>query len=398
MTSINGMHEIREPVLKWLESMRIDGSNVRYKFSETSGDSLFTSCFALFILDLFRETDNLSEKHRQEWAEYIQSFQHEEDGLFYPDPIYHPDKERAIFQATCFCLSALCILGETPKHRLSVVDRWRTKENLEEYLIGRGCHLGHSGSGNKAMFQAILLTHAYEITGDEDLRDAIEIWFEFHDRHQNEYGFWGQGERGRLYAGMQNAFHQYMIYEYWGRNYPNIEKVMDTVLKLQDDDGYFAPVPGGGACKDYDALHLLLNSGYVKLSDNIIQILEKAERAIKRCWNEDGGFCENRLRPIGVKQLPKIISFILHGENLQVKKLRAHNVAVEVFKRRAMKSRRWVPENQSWNESTLWDTWFRSLSLAEVSNTLHGTSDSMFRFHNHIGIGFNKLYSNIHSY
>lgn len=388
MMSSNLLYEIRKTVLKWLDTLRVGGSRVRYRFSRTSGDSLFTTCFALFILDLFKETDNLSETEKKEWADYIKSFQREKDGLFYPDPVYHPDKERAIFQVTCFCLSALSILGEKPKYRLSVVDSWKTIEGVEKYLIERGSHLGHSGSGNKAMFQAILLTHEYENTGDKSLLDAMEAWFAFHNGHQNRNGFWGRGERGRFFAGLQNAFHQFVIYEYWGRKYPRIETVAETILRLQDREGFYAPTPGGDSCKDYDSIHMLLSyPGFVfKISKR--ERLERSVRAIMQCRNTDGGFCD-RYKYRRIYNIPFLLSHLFRETSRDIRKIRAEKIIKSILKRKYQNDRKWAKEKQSFHESTLWDTWFRCLSLAELYCALSNNGHEEFRFHTHIGLGYN---------
>jgi len=390
MTSTNILRAIREPVLKWLETLRIDGSRFRYRFSKTSGDSLFTTCFALFILDLFKETDNLSDREKSAWADYIKRFQREEDGLFYPDPVYHPDKERAIFQATCFCLSALSILGEKPKYRLSVVDSWKTNESVEKYLMDRGCHLGYSGSGNKAMFQAIFLTHAYENTGDERLLEAMEDWFAFHNGHQNRRGFWGRGERGRLYAGLQNAFHQYVIYEYWERAYPRIETVAETVLRLQDREGYFAPTPGGDSCKDYDSIHMVLSHPGIGFQIRNKDRLEKSVLAIMKCRNTDGGFCDKN-KYGRIYNIPYVLLYLLRDTPRDIRRVRSEKIMKSILKRKYQNDRRWVKEKQPFQESTLWDTWFRCLTLAELDCALSNNGFDGFRFHTHIGLGYNAI-------
>jgi hypothetical protein len=268
-------YELKSTVLNWLNSLKVGKSRFEYKFSPGTSSSLFTTCFALYILDLFQETDNLSLEEKKEWANYINSFQSESDGLFYPNPLYHPDKERDVFQASCFCLSALSILESETEIQNLYVDQWRTRENVEQYLKERGCHLGKGGSGNKAMFQAILLTHEYERGKDHVLLESINTWFDFHNRYQNSFGFWGKGRQGQLYKGLQNALHQFVIYEYWNRDYPRLEKVAHTALKLNDQEGFFSHLPGGDSCKEYDALHFLLYfyKGNFKL---IEPVLEKA--------------------------------------------------------------------------------------------------------------------------
>jgi hypothetical protein len=380
--------ELRIRVLDWLETLKVVGREFDYRFSLTSGYSLFTTCFALFILDLFRQTDTFSKTEKKNWAAYINSHQKEEDGLFYPNPILHPDKERAVFQASCFCLSALSILDEKPNYRLSVVDRWKSAEAVKTYLIEREAHLGKGGSGNKAMFQAIFLTHEYEKTRDVALRNAIEAWFCFHERYQNRIGFW---EKGALYAGLQNGFHQYMIYEYWNREFPKLDKVIKIAINLQNYEGFFAPYLGGSACYDQDALHVILSSPEIIKKRKIpVEFFEKTINGINKCWNSDGGFCENAIKPYNLHHTSYIVTHIFDGKGIFLKfeRMKAH--IKEVIRKKKYHERKWVNEGQLWDESTLWDTWFRSLSLVEVGFLMDKKVKNNFRFHKHIGIGFKK--------
>lgn len=380
----------RSKTLRWLESLRLSETPYRYRFSPSSSDSLFCSCFALFILDLFRETDNLSMKEKRLWAEYINHYQHADDGLFYPDPIYNPDKERAVFQLTCFCLSALAILGIKPRYRLSIVDQWRTYDDVAAYCRNRGCHIGKRGSGNKAMFQAILLTHEYEKTGAKWLADAMEAWFRFHDEYQNVNGFWGNNSDHHFYQGLQNGFHQAVIYEYWGRSFNYLPKVIETALLLQDRNGVFSASLGGGACKDYDAIHFLV-LGYAAgiRCDQIPARLRLAERAVDRTFNPDGGFCESVCSGWrGVVQVPDLMRHFGNVRHWSIARQRAEAVLKDLVRARTHKSRRWVKESQPYAESTLWDTWFRWLSVAEIASTIGNDKSASFRFQRHIGLGY----------
>ncbi len=385
--------DLKAKVIDWTWEMRIN-SSYEFKFSPTSGSSIFASCFALYILDLFKETDNLSREEKDNWTDYINSFQNEKDGLFYPDPILHPDKERAVFQLTCFCLSALDILGSAPKNRLSIVDKWKTEAETRDYLFARKVHLGKGGSGNKAMFQAIMLTHEYEKTKDEKLLIGMNTWFDFHDQYQNNYGYWGVASKRSLYSGVQNAFHQFVIYDYWKRNYSNIDFVAKTAVRLQDRAGFFAPVSGGGACKDYDAIHYLLASQKTANSAKGKIALKKALRAVNKCWNQDGGFCENIYRPLQSYKILHYFVLASSGYDWSIWLTRLKHIAKDLIRKQEKKSRKWVPENQSWNESTLWDTWFRSLSIAEILCFFNPENYDKYRFHKHIGIGYKSTSNN----
>lgn len=397
MTNMNielDFERLKDSVLGWLSKQKSNVDRFSYNFSPTSSHSLFTSCFALFVLDLFRETDKLTLKEKLEWSEHINSYQNKTDGLYYPSDILHPDKERAVFQLTCFCLSALQILGSAPKYRLSVVDQWKSASEVRRYLFDRQVHLGKGGSGNKAMFQAIMLTHEYEKTKDELLFNCMKTWFDFHDEHQNKHGFWGANSKLTLYSGVQNSFHQFVIYDYWQRKYSNLDFIAKTVVRLQDRDGFFSPVPGGGACKDYDAIHYLLASPTTANSSQGRKVLKKALEANKKCWNDDGGFCESIYRPLQPHKTINYLMLASCGHDWSVWLTRVKHIAKDLIRKEDKKSRKWVVEDQRWNESTIWDTWFRCLCMAEITCFLEPENHSKYRFHNHIGIGFNPKYYN----
>ncbi len=202
--------DIPKKILEWIQNMQI-GPN-QYKMSNLSDSTIFTSCFALFILDLFRKTEKFSNIEKNSWIQYIQSFQNKTQGFFEPINYYRKDREKDIYQLTCFCLSALKILNAEPRYPLKFVNQWKTSKDVKEYLYKNGCHLGKAGSGNKAMFLAIFLTYEYERTKEKHFLDKINAWFEFHNETQNTNGFWGKDKASRSLHGVQNGLHQFLIY------------------------------------------------------------------------------------------------------------------------------------------------------------------------------------------
>ncbi len=389
--SLDEIEHRKKKTLQWLESLRVPEERFRYRFSENSGESLFTSCFALFILDLFRETENLSKKEKQDWANHIRSFQRQDDGLFYPDPIHHPDVERAVYQVSCFSLSALRILGEQPKYRLSVVDQWKSPESVKNYLRERGCHLGRSGSGNKAMFQGLFLIYERELSGNNSLDEALNSWFEFHEKHKNKHGFWGAGAGSLYYHGLQNAYHQLVVYEYLGREYSKIENAARIASLIQDPWGGFAPTLGGGACKDYDAAHFvgLATTKEKELNPEWRKVLLRAAEHALDNGNADGGFCESVVRDSGgPMRVLQELRFCGSAKRREIFFQRVYATLKAKTRRNQKKNRRWVAEAQYFSESTLWDTWFRWLLVSEVVKITEVESASMFQFQRGAGIGY----------
>jgi prenyltransferase beta subunit len=387
--------KLKNDVLFWLASLKVSEGHCRYKFNTDSDDTIFCSCFALFILDLFKETEKFTQQERQDWISYIQSFQNKEFGYFEPKKYYHQDKERNRYQLTCFCLSALGILGAQPEFPLTFVEQWETPGDVKKYLYDTDCHKGKPGSGNKAMFLAIFLTYEYERTKERHLLDKIKAWFEFHDEAQNDSGFWGRGKNSHFFLGVQNGFHQLLVYFYWRRRVNKLDRIVDTILDIQDNQGFFSPIPGGWPCYDYDAIHILVNS--YKLVDyrhpEIEKSLERAFHAVFGSQNYDGGFSHSKLKPMNILCLIKTCPFYFSGTNPWTWYFRIRRSAALVLRNETTIFTGWTGKSRKYDESNLWDTWFRSLSLAEIANVIQcgeefGLAET--HFHKTIGLGFSR--------
>lgn len=380
---------IKSRVLNWLDSLKVPKNCYGYRFSANADNTAFCTCFALFILDLFKETGKLTNQQRQGWIGYIQSFQNQQNGYFEPRNYFLKDKERNSYQLTCFCLSALRILDSAPLYPLLFIEQWKTPEDIRKYLIERCCDKGLPGSGNKAMFQAVFLTYEYERNGDPQLLKKIDTWFEFHDQHQNRNGFWGKDLRSHYLYGMQNGFHQLVIYFYWKRKVPNLKKIIDITLNCQDVAGFFAPTPGGEACYDYDAIHIL-TTAYNMIDYKRPQIkasLAKAAKAIAGSQNLDGGFCQSKAKMENALDFMKQIPFYLYSRLPYLWYFRSKaNIGVLLKKRHRIHTG-WTRGSRTRHESNLWDTWFRSLALAQISCILNDKDSTDFNFHKTIGLG-----------
>lgn len=392
---VAGAFNLKSQMLNWLGTLKVAEESCRYRFSYLSDDTIFCTCFALFILDLFKETNRFTDEERQRWTSYIQKFQNKQEGYFEPEEYYHADKERNRYQLTCFCLSTLGILGAEPKYPLKFTEQWKTPDDVKKYLYEGGCHKGKPGSGNKAMFLAIFLTSEYEKRKSSDLFDKINAWFDFHDKTQNESGFWGHDKSSHFFHGMQNGFHQLLVYFYWQRKVNRLDRIVDKILSIQGRDGFFSPVPGGWPCYDYDAIHILVNA--YKLVDykrpEIEKDLERAFHAVLGSQNCDGGFSHSKRKPRNVLGLIKTCPFYFSGTNPWTWYFRIRRSVALVLRNETTVFTGWTGKSRKCDESNLWDTWFRSLSLAEIANTIQlgdefGLAETYF--HKMIGLGFSR--------
>ena len=74
-----------EKTLGYIDSLRV--APYVYRFASSTGPSLYASIYACMLLGLFGEIDRMAECEKREWKEYFDSFQSEEDGLFYSEEL-----------------------------------------------------------------------------------------------------------------------------------------------------------------------------------------------------------------------------------------------------------------------------------------------------------------------
>jgi hypothetical protein len=368
----------------------------QYRINNGSDGNIYTSCFALFIYDLFKTTEDWSDKIRFRWVDYINSYQDKETGYFIPEGYTGNLDEKPVHQLTCFAINALKILGEQPKHPFNFLSTWRKFEDISSYLKRKGCFEGRPGSGNLAMFLGTFLTFDYEVNNDPRSLELLNLWFSCHDETQNSRtGFWGQSLRQKLFKGFQNAFHQFVIYNYWERKIQYHDKIVDNILSLQDSDGFFAPLPGGGGCWDFDAADTLINCGLNRnyKANSIKLSLVKLFNSIIISQKEDGGFCESRKMQPGLAKLfhPDILRFIVSSRDLNVMYHKFKTIApIYLFNQRKLFVH-WNKKGCFWDQSDLWNTWFRCLTLAKIENALTINKDQIkhkWKFHESIGFGW----------
>ena len=209
---------LKNQVLNWLQTMHNeDGPVWAYRLNAGSDITVYTSCFALFIRHLFNDFKILSVEQHNNWLTYLKEFQQEETGLLV-DPEaservtdHTHDKQHLTKQLTTFRLSAIDALEGSPDYHLIFLDEWKDEARLTYWLDNLDWE-NPWNSGNKVMFLAICLAYNHEHFGDDKSREALDVWFEWMDRHQNpETGFWGTSHDSKYFRGMGGFYHQFLI-------------------------------------------------------------------------------------------------------------------------------------------------------------------------------------------
>ena len=92
-------------------------------------------------------------------------------------------------------------------------------------------------------------------------------------------GLWGTNYGASNFSAVAGAFHFYNHYKYYEREIPSSDSVLENVISIQEKDGLFNPLGGGGACEDLDAIDIIF-----KLTTNTSAV---EHSLIKAYFNSD---------------------------------------------------------------------------------------------------------------
>jgi hypothetical protein len=325
------MVEVEQRIIKYLHSLEVD------ELFRGSGNSLFGELFREYICLTIHRNWPLNLRLSYKIEEYLETSENS-------SKVQDLSESKRYLQLLCFYLSYRNYFG---------FYQWKgakakeiTLIPVKDYLKSRGCHTGFPGSGNFAMFFAILIFNDSHNANDP----RLEEWFDFMDEHMNDSGFWGDMH---ITYQMQNGYHQYEIYSYFNRK-PRVEIDIESILRSQDSMGHFGPRIGGGGCYDFDAVSLLLRLGY---SRNLEKPLSKLLDTLISEQNKDGGFCESSYIKSYRDSCWTVFKYTFRDYNIP--RLKSAVRFFIQFKSYVTLRTHWSTVHRKFHESNLWDTWFR---------------------------------------
>ncbi len=290
-------------------------------------------------------------------------------------------------QLLAFSLSALAALPGVSPRLLDELVAEQLPISGACNLEGLGCLSGRPGSGNQAMFMAIFLLHGRDYLR-ADTQAQIDAWVDSHMRVMNFFGFWGRGA-AMTHLQFQNGYHQHEVLEYLEIGNPRLERTLLAVRDLADSEGHFAPYPGGGGCYDYDAVFMLTPHGCIP-DEATRRVLERTASSLLAEQNPDGGFCESlQVRPRSAAQLAGFIrhAWAARGVPGALWERLRYGLTLQRPKHNRIHTH-WSQYSRGWNESDLWDSWFRMLALARIDVAIHPEHARQWGFIDYPGIGY----------
>ena len=358
----------------------------QYKLTTCSESTPYALCFAIFGLQLLQEReiikkncelfdsilrDNLSKFHNKRIADGVD---------------LHTDK--AFLQLLTFTMSALSIIGTLSVDPLEPYITPLLETDILALLGKEGSFKGVARTGNLAMFYLVLLIHMRDHLKSKS-EELIVQWVDKHISSMNQFGFWGKVD-SMSHLQFQNGYHQYEVMDYLQTENVPWDKAADNVAILADKDGHFAPYPGGGGCYDYDAIFILTGAGSKSVARHR-DLLIRTAKTILTEQNVDGGFCESiYVRPRSFDNIIRSTRhiFTAHGQ-ARTERLRQSLTLLRPKHNRI--HTHWSEYSRRWNESDLWDSWFRMSTIARIDVALDPKRISEWGFIDYPGIGFHSL-------
>ncbi len=326
--------QFKNNILSYTNEMR--GSEIyEYRFSATqSNPDLYSSVYAVMLLGLLGQIENLSQNDRSSWADYLLSFQYS-DGLFRDQSLESELSEDCHHwgwnHLAPHMIVALDYLSVKPKYDFVKVLSLFDNQTMDEWLFGRAWKQNYLAVSNEIMNVGILLQYSRDVYGNKRakiLLDQMKHWL-LNNMVDKRTGLWGTDTNRSLAdisKAIKTAYHIVPLYYYDGDEVDlNVDSILRYTLETQNSVGGFSPYIISDACEDIDSLYLLSvldhnNSSDIKLA------LEKFFEWVFFNQNPDGGFVFKRYQKFQYADQGKLSSNI--------------------------------------NQSNMFGTWFRVLSIA----------------------------------
>lgn len=378
------LEEARRRYLGFLERCQAqDGS---YRLTPAADPSAFALCFWVFGMHLLRQEARLVERRSELTASIRRAVRDARAAGAGSGTL----GGKAYRQLLAFALSALSVLDALADDPLEELVKEQLPASVEQELARYGSLAGKAQSGNQAMFMAVFLLHARHALG-MDIGDRLDTWVRLHLAAINRFGFWGS-DGAMTILQFQNGYHQYEILEYVGISSGKEAAAAQAVAQMADAQGHFAPYPGGGGCFDYDAVFMLTPEGHLP-APAVAQLLKRTASTLLSEQQSDGGFCESLyVRPRSAANLLRTARRVLAAlPNVPATVERGRHALALQRPRYDRIATHWSAYSRRWDESDLWDSWFRMLALARIECAMDPTAAARWGFIDFPGIGYHSV-------
>lgn len=330
--------DIREKTLTFVENMRFKARHYgQYRYTPTGQlPLLYASVYACLLRHLYSDLSRLSFSEKREWISYIQRHQCD-DGLFRDAAVTNQLADTADWwgwrHLALHTVMALTALGTVAQKRFQFLRAFEDRDSMVKWLKSRNWNGNVSNVSNEIQNLGALLQYARDFQDEFWANDALNNLYEELDKLQSsQTGSWSDktGDMASLSMTVQTGYHVWILYFYDKKPIMFADRIVDSCLGTQNSLGGFGPFLNSSACEDIDSIDPLVRL-YHLTPYRRAETRMACERAL--IWvltnmNNEGGFVFRRNEP-----------FLYGHENMF----------------------------SGINESAMFPTWFRSLSLAYIS-------------------------------
>jgi hypothetical protein len=345
--------DLRKRTLNFIESMRLGDDLIgRYGYcSSQKYPLLYNSICAALIRHLYGDLHSLCKSEKEEWCEYINSYQCD-DGLF-RDPLIENDIAETCDwwgwrHMTLHVAMALSVLGGVVAKPFKFLKPYLNPDYLISWLESRNWRKEPANVSNEVQNIGTFLQYARDFHNDEKAGMAVSCLFDWLDKKQDpQNGSWGYFPNTAVGLSncVQTGYHLWCLYFYDQRPIDYLEKVVDCALATQNKYGGFGVPLNSSACEDIDSIDPLVRISFLTdyRHEDIVVASKRALRWVLFNMNEDGSFVFRRIEPVRLGH---------------------------------------ARMSSGSDEGTMFHTWFRTLSLAYLGKGLPetGLTDLLWSF------------------
>ncbi|OGV67791.1 MAG: hypothetical protein A2283_22310 [Lentisphaerae bacterium RIFOXYA12_FULL_48_11] len=348
------MTDVRAQTLRFVESMRFwDQPYGRYRYAPCQKSAvLYASTYAVLTRHLYGDLFSLTARQREEWIAYIKSFQ-SDDGLFRDPAVECELADTADWwgwrHLTLHAVMALTCLGAVPDKPFGILESFKNEAFIESWF--KDLHITQNPSdqmnAHLPLSVVTFLQYARDfqnaVWADTAIKKIISLLDEQIDQ---ETGCWctGYGRKDLVNNGVKIAYHLWIFYFYDKLSIKCPDKAIDSLLSTQNAFGGFDYSINSSACDDIDSIdplcRLTAMTDYRKSEIN--NALYRAVPWVLVNMNPDGGFVFKR------------------GQSFQYGHEKMYSGV---------------------NESNMFATWFRTLSIAYIGKVLPDSWPGKFGWH-----------------
>ena len=314
--------------------------------------NLYASIYAAMLYHLTGDLVKLDDSEKKIWADYLLSHQ-DKDGLF-RDPLMQCEIAESEDcwgwrHLTAHAVLALTVLGVKTKTKFSCLKSLYGENNAELWIRSLAWREKPDFVSNTVMNYGVMLQYERDFHDSIDAKNALEKLFEFlNESVCPKTGLWGIHNLDKspknVSVAVQTSYHIWNLYFYDKKEIPYIERAIDHCLLTQNNLGGYGVDLNSSACDDIDTIDPLCRfrqlTSYRK--EDLEESLRKAIPWVLHNQMKDGGYVFKRYKSFS------------YGHELMTT----------------------LPE-----ESHMFATWFRTLSLAYLSKSLPELKNFEKNFH-----------------